>query len=395
MTFVDFEIRVIDDVLAESIAQSTSTEPEHVINDNIEFSLQRRLSTDRGHDCFLPINKETIHVRKEFIATAKSSQGSPIGSYTLRNCCVIGQPGIIIDPDHRTCWLGYSLGWNLPMLATSVQYNSIGEIVGNKTLRINRKILDNAKRNSLDKAHLLSLPGYAVYGHWLVDIIPRLLRIQHNMLAEGLTLCAPPTAAWGHEFASMFDIPLDNMHALKQGEGIHVDELSLYSCIKSNRIIDTDSAKSAWCALQESLTAASHKNTVPSQKIYVSRSKLDKPRRFQNGADIDAFFSQLGWQLVHPEKLSLQEQARVFSDAAIIAGEDGSALHNSIYSRPGTKILCLDFHRANLLHASIANVMKHKLAYVHGDKTVNIDGTVRWEMPLARLEEMVKLFESA
>jgi len=395
LSFVDLKICIIDDKLAEIMAQGTAVGPAYPINKNITFALQRTLSTNNVDNGFLPINDETIKVREIFRETAQASQGSPIGAYTIKNCCVLGQPGVIIDPDHHTCWLGYSLGWNLEMLKTTVQRNNMGEVINGKILRVRRSVLESCKKHSVDSAHLLSLPGYAVFGHWIVDIAPRLQFLRDNPPQECTTLCAPPAASWANELARMYDIDLADLLLLKQGEGIHVEELSLSSCIKSNRIIDGHSARAAWKTMQGAYINNEQLDVPASRKIYVSRSKLDSPRKFINGGEIDIFFSSLGWQVVHPEELSLHDQAAIFSHASIIAGDDGSALHNSIYAKPGTKILCLDFQRGNLLHASIANALKHKLAYVNGDKFEDRKGTVQWEMPITRLKQAVSMLENS
>jgi capsular polysaccharide biosynthesis protein len=45
---------------------------------------------------------------------------------------------------------------------------------------------------------------------------------------------------------------------------------------------------------------------------------------------------------VHPQELSIPEQIAILRGADVIAGCDGSALHMSAFSRPGTKLLAID-----------------------------------------------------
>jgi O-antigen biosynthesis protein WbqL len=47
---------------------------------------------------------------------------------------------------------------------------------------------------------------------------------------------------------------------------------------------------------------------------------------------------------VHPQRLSLREQLTLFDGAEVVAGEYSSALHNTLFCRPGTRVISLDFY---------------------------------------------------
>jgi Glycosyltransferase 61 len=71
-----------------------------------------------------------------------------------------------------------------------------------------------------------------------------------------------------------------------------------------------------------------------SRPVYVSRARLPRWRRPIVGEDLlEDALSSAGWRVVHPETMSQQEQAEVFSSPTSFAGPVGSAMHNLLFSR--------------------------------------------------------------
>jgi hypothetical protein len=49
-----------------------------------------------------------------------------------------------------------------------------------------------------------------------------------------------------------------------------------------------------------------------------------------------------GFEIVEPEKLSPLQQIRTFSSASVIVGAGGSALFNTVFCHPGTKLIVIE-----------------------------------------------------
>lgn len=62
------------------------------------------------------------------------------------------------------------------------------------------------------------------------------------------------------------------------------------------------------------------------RKLWLSRAGLGGPNRAAQAA-IDAALRRDGWQVVHPETLSLRAQLALYAGAGRLASEEGSALH--------------------------------------------------------------------
>lgn len=87
---------------------------------------------------------------------------------------------------------------------------------------------------------------------------------------------------------------------------------------------------------RESLLASSRgKRDLPG-KVYLSRTRF-RPRKEHGEAVIERCFSSNGFEVIHPETLSLDEQMLIFSHADVIASLEGTVAHNILFAKPEAK----------------------------------------------------------
>lgn len=99
------------------------------------------------------------------------------------------------------------------------------------------------------------------------------------------------------------------------------------------------------------------------EKIFLSRGYERKGNRLiENATEIEATMSGLGFSIVRPETLSFATQVHIFDKARIIVGEYSSAMHNAIFARPGTSVVCLNC--INSYQSQIAKVFDHRIGYI-------------------------------
>jgi hypothetical protein len=84
------------------------------------------------------------------------------------------------------------------------------------------------------------------------------------------------------------------------------------------------------------------------EKIYISRSRV-KTRRVLNEDKVINLLQQYGFECVHNEDLSIDEQIYLFQHATHIVSCHGSQLTNIIFSKPGTKV-CEIRHVTHSIH---------------------------------------------
>ena len=86
-------------------------------------------------------------------------------------------------------------------------------------------------------------------------------------------------------------------------------------------------------------------------RIYLSRRLLKRRlRRLSNDAAVERRVARRGFAIVHPQHMSLVDQINAAAGADLIAGVDGSALHLSVFMRPGSRMLVLQTKRRRTIH---------------------------------------------
>lgn len=76
------------------------------------------------------------------------------------------------------------------------------------------------------------------------------------------------------------------------------------------------------------------------KRVFLSRAELPmKDRTVSNQREIEQVFAEHGFAILHPEKLDITDQMRVFREAEVIAGFSGSALHNVLFMRKGATVI--------------------------------------------------------
>jgi len=108
------------------------------------------------------------------------------------------------------------------------------------------------------------------------------------------------------------------------------------------------------------------------KKIFVTRGNV-KIRRELNLADIKQVLAPLGFHFLSMDGKTMQQEADIFGSADVIFAVHGSALHNVIFSRPGTKVV--EIFAPDYLEASnffIANHSRCEYYYLLGEKTRDV-----------------------
>jgi O-antigen biosynthesis protein WbqL len=94
----------------------------------------------------------------------------------------------------------------------------------------------------------------------------------------------------------------------------------------------------------------------------VSRLAPSLYRQLSNQAEIECIAVSEGLELVKPETLPISEQIALFASADLLVGEFGSAMHNALFSRRGTRVFCLNW--INGLQSRIAQLKQQRVGYL-------------------------------
>ena len=77
----------------------------------------------------------------------------------------------------------------------------------------------------------------------------------------------------------------------------------------------------------------------PTERIFLVRR--GSWRNMSNSEEVETYFASLGFRMVEPHKMSYTEKVGLFQSAKVIVGPYSSAFTNTIFCRPGTKVLVM------------------------------------------------------
>ncbi|MBB2184793.1 MAG: glycosyltransferase 61 family protein [Gluconacetobacter liquefaciens] len=210
-----------------------------------------------------------------------------------------------------------------------------------------------------------------VYGHVLLEMFPKIYA--YTKLQEigiRFKVAIPKSIPiWMHDFVDLF---------INKGDIIYYDHENVVIKARSFIMISTLNRGYIFhpemnCLVGESIRkiqTISHNKE--NKKIYLSRRLARASERaVENEAELEYFYSGIGYQIIYPEQLTPKEQIYIFCRATRIVGVFGSGLHNTIFSPRGAKVLCIGW--LNAIQSYISNLRGHTIAYYlngaeHGTK---------------------------
>jgi hypothetical protein len=213
-------------------------------------------------------------------------------------------------------------------------------------------------------------PGHRIYGHWLVDFLPKLYLLHRAGIDPlGVKYLIPrDTPEFGFALLRLAGISDSQLILFDPyTEVIGVKHLILPTLLYTN-----DRAHPLFPQAIEyllSLIRRGHRiPTAARQHLFVSRAGADYTRKLVNRGTIEQIAAEAGFKIYRPEAFSLLDQLATFASATSIVGEYGSGLHASIFAPPDAAVFAL---RSNamfpgFLQSGLCQVMNQKIAYILG-----------------------------
>ena len=240
-------------------------------------------------------------------------------------------------------------------------------------------------------------PGYPIYGHWLLDYLPRIV-IAQRVLGEHFSSFVIPLPE---------DVPEWLFSLLRFFCGVERSQIRLY-----NRSTDRLLCRKACLpdfghdgnyALHPFVTdfyssfkpdsINALKRRICVSRLQVENDTRSKWRVFESRDLFEKMAVARGYEIVYPENLDFKEQIAVFSEADIIVGEFGSAVHNAIFSGSDVRIGCFPLN--NSIQTQIGNARGHHNIYVDRYRqTIDDRGVVFFDLAEADLVSMFDFLEN-
>lgn len=182
---------------------------------------------------------------------------------------------------------------------------------------------------------VIAASGNEVYYHWMMDIIPRIdLLIRSGVFASiDKFILNYRQLPFQLELLAMLGIPEKKIIPSTDHWNFHVEVSTL---VVPSLVSPNDCPSKKACLFIRKLFMMHKSSRIPYRKIYIKRTK---GRTIINEPEILGILEKEGFEILHPENMTVAEQAYVFSETKYVIGAHGAGLTNIVFCEPGTKVI--------------------------------------------------------
>lgn len=167
------------------------------------------------------------------------------------------------------------------------------------------------------------------YTHWLLDVLPR-LRLLGDDLKSVDHLVVQHGKSFQRDCLEAAGAPMDRLVEPDPAMHVVADELIVPSLVPRAGV--------QHLMYVQQLFSAQRSTAEPFRRLYLTRSNMWR-RQTANEDEVVAALGERGFETVILDGLSVGEQARMFSEAKVVIGPNGSALANMIFAPPGSVMM--------------------------------------------------------
>lgn len=243
------------------------------------------------------------------------------------------------------------------------------------------KHFNKAPATPVEAGLWLGQGGDHVFGHCLLDILPLAVLLDAHAPAT-LPFIVSETASGALEgLLSLVGIDRKVLRIPLRAP-VAVGDLYVGSRARQNYCFDA-SRRQAFDRLQENSYRAADRIAEPNRKVHLSRQLIQQEtktssRDLLNRRQVDSIMQDAGFTVIVPETLPFPEQLRIMEGAEMISGEVGSAMHLSLFARPGaTKVVLRNEDNPNPLDLIDGGLADLNIRFIEGTshgRAYNING---------------------
>ena len=307
---------------------------------NIDLSAQTEVQyIDLGYLKSRIILKKIVHKAENY----KINRNSFIYEHNFNTKYFFKITDVVVNTEAGLVYANDNFG-NLLLISESTEWPTEHTIIYSE--KPPRKITSRVEHAALG----LSNSGFA---HLMVEDLPNLLSIK----SKNKFLFYEKSSSLNNQ---IFDILKFNKNIVPKW--IYVKELEMVSKEKDLGYLHPKNANIIK-DMKKNLIFPSLKNK---SKFYISRTGSTRSLKQEN--EIQQIFSELGFIVIYPEKLSLQEQIIAFANASVIAGIHGGGLFNATWSNSCKVIELMPINRINRCFEWQAQVQGHSYDRIFFDE---------------------------
>lgn len=213
--------------------------------------------------------------------------------------------------------------------------------------------------------------GYKTYGHWLIEYLPKLCNLYlSGYKFKHLKFLLPiNTPQYAKNLLFWLGLASTQFAFYDPNDGaIEIQGLLIPTTMHNGRIFHPNFIDYVdyWRKKNQIIDDEFFLDTG-FRKFFISRPPHSN-RALLNSDELIEIAKSMGLEVIRPENLSIAQQIKLFREASFIAGEYGSALHSTIWSRYSANVLAIrgEHLHPGFIQSGIGDALKQPTGYIFG-----------------------------
>lgn len=281
-------------------------------------------------------------------------QTSPAYLFNLKDIYIYKQTGLVIS-NRNVLFQDFTHNFIVTSLAKLIYKNPFYTF-SNRVVRVN------------GVGAMLVSPQSQNYYHWLFDVLPR-IKLYQSVLGHINHFCI--SGAVPQKFLDVlpaFGIPLNKILLVNDTEKLHFDNFYAAS------LPGSEGRSPKWAIDYVRGKLLSPSPVTANKKLYLKRGTAAGRKILNEESLIEALLKQ-GFDIITPDDLSIEDQAALFQQAAIVVSAHGAALSNLLFVREGTAVIEIfspDYFRSDC-YFTLSRLLNLDYHYIKGTKPDGAD----------------------
>lgn len=277
---------------------------------------------------------------------------------TIENCSVVNgllalKDGSIYYLNRDNCLEKISWPTNLP-----------SDVFGSIRLIVGLPMFDG----EIDSAVLYG--SSSSWFHFLVDVLPNLLHLSYKENSKKVLIIRNQHPA--NIMTIINRLGFYRVVVMRDGQSLQVKKLDMVTDLRTNSSEDIYSREKDVISVRKFL-ASDVKPSTDSPYIYIERD----PQLFRlmiNSEKLKNSLLKLGFRVIRPEELDLDNQIRIFKGARFVVAQSGAALTNIIFMSKGAHVIELADRDNNHLFLKLSKMLgiNHEIIYGKSSNLINL-----------------------
>ena len=326
----------------------------HVPSDIPKAPLSELFDTRRIAETEIAPGHAARNVLRPLWSDAASEQwSSEMGSDPMPAIRIVGVPDVELGSN----FLPHSD--DAPVLVPGVQPRYVG--IHHELGLVPKPVAANRLRLVDEPAFCVSHFNMRIYGHFLVEVLPKILLALALRESGVAARIAFPSDAGRVSGIVKALCPAESLLLYEsKTERIRLRASLHPSMMFYPQMHELFVALVKLLLLRMGVTQGP---AIAGRRVFLSRQNWRGLRTLTNEAELFEVAAGYGFQLVHPQELPWLDQVRMFAGVSHVVGAYSSALHGTIFSPAEAKIVSLG--RVNYVQDGISLSLGHSVGYIN------------------------------